>query len=341
MKTKQQFRTKTIKVDPRWVGLIIGKGGATIKGLAKQSGDSCRILHDRSNPGKFDMSARTSQELLRAEINIKKLIQSKQETKTVQKKQRSRHQTTATSTRHQPGSRTKNSFSLLSNPDKEVTPSYTPALEMDGCQLLSKREEEDLFSGKKSTHTDKRHPKSKKHTKTLNVFFRDDGSIKKRKHAKWLNHHASEEDKAKHLARQKRYNKEKTPPTPSIIFPNLSHQPPPAEEEVKGVWGETTKMDKIKAPKSITPPASPNAFDNLQKIIKGEKKEKKFEITIPTAPRKMQPSRPKGIYEDDNALEENFDPKAQLFEDEEEWSEGECEYGRFDDEEDHTLLACA
>lgn len=336
MKIKQQFRTKTIQVDPRWVGLIIGKGGETIKRLAKKSGDSCRIWHDKTNPGKFDMTARTSQELLRAEINIKEIIQSKQEPKPFHK-QRYRHQTTVSSTRHQPGSRTKNAFSLLE--EKEVVPSYTPALEMDGCQLLSKRPEEDLFRGKSSSREDKIHPKSKKHSKTLNVYFRDDGSIRKRKHDKWLNHHASEEDKAKHLSRQKRYNKKKTHPTPSILFPNLSNNT--VSGETKGVWGETSKMKQIKVPKPITPPTSPNTFGNLQKIIKGETKEQKFEVIIPTAPRKkMQPLQPNGIYEDDDALEDYFDHKARLVDDDE-WSEGEYEYGRFDNEEDHTLLACA
>ncbi len=329
----RQFKTKTIHTDPKWVGLIIGKGGETIKRLAKSSGDSCRIIHDRSNPGKFDISARTSQELLRAEINIQKLIKSKQED-SEPKRQRNRKQTTVGLSRNTPiYGNISNRFSSL---DKEPETTFTPVNELDGCRLLSKSPEEDLFrvSSKEVT----RKNKNKKESKVINIQFRDEGSIRNRKHQKWLQHHATEEDKHKYEDKKKRY--QKTVERPQLYFPELNSTPSKTVDT--GVWGKD-KMEKVKASKSDTPPPSPRPFGNLQEVVKGEKKEEEvFKVVMPTVPRKMIPRR-KGNYEDDDALEKDFNPNEEMFpeEDEEEWSEGEFEYGRFEDEVDHTLLSSA
>lgn len=336
----KQFKTKTFQTDPKWVGLIIGKAGATIKRLAKESGDTCRIFHDRSNPGKFDISAKTSQELLRAEINIQKLIQSKQE-QPIKNTQRNRNQTTVGLSRHQPiYQHTSNAFSILQTENTELDSSFTPAKEMDGCQLLKKKPEEDLFQGISNKKTPSK--KSKKDSSVLTLNFKDEGSIRNRKHQKWLEHHASEEEKTKYQSKNKKESS--SPPRPTIIFPNLSYLPNKVVDT--GIWG-IDKMEKVKAAKQPTPPTTPNKFGNLQQIIPGEKKEEEeFRVVIPKAPRKKL-ARVKGIYEDENTLEDDFDPEYDSIkyggntEDEEDWSEGEYEYGRFEDEEDHTLLECA
>ena len=47
--------TETIQVDSRFVGLIIGTGGATCKKIAKDAGSGCRINHIRERPGTFEI----------------------------------------------------------------------------------------------------------------------------------------------------------------------------------------------------------------------------------------------------------------------------------------------
>jgi hypothetical protein len=66
--------TKTIQVPPEMVGLIIGRGGETVKKIAKDAGSGCRLFHIKEKPGTFEMCAYSKKALLFAEIKVKELI---------------------------------------------------------------------------------------------------------------------------------------------------------------------------------------------------------------------------------------------------------------------------
>jgi hypothetical protein len=67
-------KCKTIKVNPKHVGSIIGQQGVTIKGLAKSAGKGCRIQHLREEKGSFVITAWDNSTILRAEIKIKEYV---------------------------------------------------------------------------------------------------------------------------------------------------------------------------------------------------------------------------------------------------------------------------
>jgi len=81
-------RTDTHRIDPKFVGLIIGPGAATVISIAKDAGSGCRIRHDRENPGLFDLSAWDSNAIQRAIIKIDEMIkQASTQTRKVSKSQ--------------------------------------------------------------------------------------------------------------------------------------------------------------------------------------------------------------------------------------------------------------
>ena len=65
-------------VDAKFAGLIIGRGGATIKAISKEAGSGCKIKHDNNNKGTFKISAwnRSSILLIKNKMNdiIKKAM---------------------------------------------------------------------------------------------------------------------------------------------------------------------------------------------------------------------------------------------------------------------------
>ena len=71
----------SIQVDPKWVGLVIGKGGNTLRTLEQQVGGRCRIAHDRNkrNTGTFHIRASSKAYLVKAEEAIQQLIKTKQQ----------------------------------------------------------------------------------------------------------------------------------------------------------------------------------------------------------------------------------------------------------------------
>jgi hypothetical protein len=66
--------TKTIQVPPEMVGMIIGRGGETVKKIAKDAGSGCRLYHIKEKPGTFEMCAFSKKALLFAEVKVKELI---------------------------------------------------------------------------------------------------------------------------------------------------------------------------------------------------------------------------------------------------------------------------
>ena len=68
-------RTGEHKVDPKWVGLVIGQKGMTVQALARDAGDGCHINHDRENKGCFTITAWNNSAVTRAKMGIDKLIQ--------------------------------------------------------------------------------------------------------------------------------------------------------------------------------------------------------------------------------------------------------------------------
>lgn len=75
MMSKNKLRSKTVQVDPKFVGATIGPKGETVKGIAASAGKGCRIQHQRENKGTFVLSAWDASTLLRAEIKLREHIQ--------------------------------------------------------------------------------------------------------------------------------------------------------------------------------------------------------------------------------------------------------------------------
>ena len=344
---QRQFRTKIIQVDPIWVGLIIGKGGATIKSLAKESGDSCRIMHDREQPGTFSISARTSQACMRAEIKVKELIKSKEQ----QPARKTNHYVSktqsGTTARFNGPSHysTRNAFSMLTEEKPETTSAFTPPNTLDGMILAPKKDEEDYFTMTRSNGSrSKSKQKVKKEKQTVELRFKDDDNIRARKHSRWYNHHASEEDKKKYDARQARYTK-RVPPTQTVnvepLFPTLGNP-----KKVEHKWGTAEDLELVK--RVETPePEEENVFGELKVLVAGEKEEKPL-LKEPSERHNRDLSflREDYLYqfEDepvDYYAEDNTQYPEEEDDDDDGWTEGEFVYGRFDDEVDHTLLVCA
>jgi hypothetical protein len=348
---QRQFRTKIIQVDPMWVGLIIGKAGATIKTLAKESGDSCRIMHDRDQPGTFTISARTSQACMRAEIKVKELIKSKEQQPTRMTNHYVSKTQSGTTARFNGPSHysTKNAYSILSEEKSETTSAFTAPTTLDGMILAPKKEEDDYFTMTKSKSSrSKSTPKVKKEKQTVQLCFKDDDDIRARKHSKWYNHHASEEEKNKYDASQARYTKQ-APPPPQVLnveplFPTLGNP-----KKVEHKWGTAKDLELVK--RVETPePEEENEFGELNVLVKGEKEEKPLLKMQYDRHNREKTSYTKYEFSEEDGLEDEEEYElnkmederlATEYEEEEEWSDGEFEYGRFDDEVDHTLLVCA
>lgn len=160
---------------------------------------------------------------------------------------------------------------------------------------------------------------------TLRTNFGYQDSIRNRKREKWLKHHATDEEKAEHLTRSHRPQKQV--PRPTLNFPRLGKGQQP---EVVGVW--VGNLDDVKQEKAVTPSSSPES--SLSVLKKGEMEETR-EIVSESRPlpksKLLVESR--GRDEEEDAFSED-DWEVQEQGDEEEWSDGELEYGNFDDEED-------
>ena len=309
---RKQLRTRELQVLQEHVGIVIGKGGETIKQLAKDAGDGCRIQHDRKRPGLFVITARTSQACLRAEIKIKEKIQSK--TSKTHHKPRNTTQKNHTQ-HHQP---LRNSFQALEVKDQ-----------LQGASLQPKKEEGDYFKAAKNQKP------------TIQLGFRDDNSIGKRKFNNWLQHHASEEKKREHAQKQKSFSA--TPQTHPQASPTNKDFPSFVKERKThqvGVWG--SGLDKVKA-EPVEEVEEEEAPSDMVLLVKGQmkKEEAKFEMDLTH----LKPRRSKvETYEDPNALclavEDEPEPAEFDEDDEDEWEEDDYE-DRFADEVDHTLISCA
>ena len=253
----------SIQVDPKWVGLVIGKGGNTLRTLEQQVGGHCLIAHDRNkrNTGTFHIRASSKAYLVKAEEAIQQLIQ-QQRTRPRRVKQ-------------------------------------NPILSVSTTQR-------------------------KKVTLRTNFGFQD--SIRNRKREKWLKHHATEEEKAQHLARTKTWQPVQVP-RPTLNFPRLGKGQP---KELVGVW--VGNLDDVKQEKAVTPPQSQES--SLSVLKKGEMVETKEIVSdfipLPKSNLLVESSGP----DEEDAFSEDDWEIPELGQDDEEWSDGELEYGNFDDEED-------
>jgi polyribonucleotide nucleotidyltransferase len=63
-----------IKVSTDKIGLVIGRGGATIKSISQEVGDGCYIKHDRDNKGTFIITAKTQTAIDNAKKRITEII---------------------------------------------------------------------------------------------------------------------------------------------------------------------------------------------------------------------------------------------------------------------------
>ena len=258
--TMNSNNTYSIQIDPRWVGLVIGKGGSTLRTLEQQVGGRCSISHDRDKrkTGTFHIQTRNSSLTAKAEELIQQLIR----TKTQQQRLR---------------------------------PKVSPILSVSTTQ---------------------------RRKVTLRTNFKVGDSIRDRKLEKWLKHHATDEEKEKHLAKTK-LSVEKAVETRTIKFPRLGKG---VVREVTGAWGGD--LDGVKSEKAVE---VEREDDGLEVLVKGEMQKEEEEVVI--RPRLVYESL-LGEREEDDAFSEDEWDEIDLNTEDEEWSDGELEYGCFDDEED-------
>ena len=76
---KQERRTDVVQVPSKWVGLIIGEKGVTVKRIAQSAGKGCHINHSRDPllVGRFEISAWNSTSVAFAKKSIVDLVASK------------------------------------------------------------------------------------------------------------------------------------------------------------------------------------------------------------------------------------------------------------------------
>jgi hypothetical protein len=253
---------QSIQVDPKWVGLVIGKGGNTLRTLEQQVGGRCRIAHDRNkrNTGTFHIRASSKAYLVKAEEAIHHLIQ--------QQRPRPRR--------------------VKQNPILSVSTTQR-----------------------------------KKVTLRTNFGFQD--SIRNRKREKWLKHHATEEEKAQHLARSHTHHQHQEP-RPTLNFPRLGKG---QQKELVGVW--VGNLDDVKQEKAMTPTQSQ---ESSLSILKKQHSTENKEIEFRPLPKSNLLVESRGRDEEQDAFSEDDWEVQELGHDDEEWSDGELEYGNFDDEED-------
>ena len=219
-------KSKTIQIDPSMVGLVIGKGGATIISLAKEAGKGCRIQHDQANRGTFTITAWRMDVILRAEIKIKQLVDNSKKETNHKVRESSRSSRSSSSSRSSRSSRSSssNAFASLASLDSDHQPVSRPD-----------------FSNKQK----------------LEVNFNFAGTIRDRKTEKWLAHHATDEEKTAFNNRQ--YRKSKVSQSlEGVSFPELVK---PVKVVVNSKWGDLTdevKTEKVKPPPvEVEKPSSP------------------------------------------------------------------------------------
>ena len=142
-----------------------------------------------------------------------------------------------------------------------------------------------------------------------------------------MEHHATEEEKAQHLAKTRQ--PEKVVPRPTLNFPRLGKG---QQKEVVGVW--VGNLDDVKAEKALTPPPTPES--SLTLLKKGETvktPERETEPCVRPLPKLVQLVESRATQNGDALSEDDWEV-PEMDEDDEEWSDGELEYGNFDDEED-------
>ncbi len=169
-------RTGEHKVDPKWVGLVIGRGGETVQRLAREAGNGCRINHDRENKGRFTLTAWDSSAITRAKMAIDKLIQDYQQPKMTKTETTKTKTKTKTTQKREGGTRTLASFSALAS-DSEEEEEQGQEDEHKTTEQLSKR------SAKQRKLAAK---KSKDLSHLINFNQGENDRIKTMKHEHWL-----------------------------------------------------------------------------------------------------------------------------------------------------------
>ena len=177
--SRNQRRTGELQVDPRWVGLVIGRQGATVISLAKAAGNGCRIEHDRSNKGLFKISAWDSSAVTRAKLAITALIKKRQTEESAQ--QRLTKQTKKTKQTKQTSH---NGFGALDDSDSDEeteemdTKPFPTTMDMGAgksASLVQKAPLEDFFAGKPSKKSKKSKTQRQCQDMTKQLFRGDCG----------------------------------------------------------------------------------------------------------------------------------------------------------------------
>jgi hypothetical protein len=226
--------------------LVIGRGGATVKSIAKDAKDACRIQFIKGTQGTFEISAYSSKAILFAEIKIKELLQGK-----VSSKKKS------TNTNKDKLSSKGNVFSHLSLlEEEEEVQEVTEVIpkKLGNCTLLPSKKEV-----LPTTHTSSR--KKSKKTTLLTNFTLSGGSIRDRKRERYFSR--------KNLETQRSNNTTTTQSIPSEKdFPeNPSFRKMDTKKEVTDWSFQNTKKNTTTLPEAvqkIPPPPTVNKITSTK-----------------------------------------------------------------------------
>lgn len=278
------IKTRTITVDSSKAGLIIGKGGETVKSISKSAGHGCRIRHENDKPGTFSISAWKLSAIQIAELKIKELI--KQSESRPMKRPRNTFERKVVST---------NSFNSL-------------------------QEQEDPIN-QRTVETRPRIEPS--------LGWQVQGTIQQRKKAKWLEHHASEDERLQHRKKDKT-TKQKDYSFSGSEFPTMGKA---TSKPTLSLWGKVSETVKVERPK--TPPVVVEKENNLMFLDKNSIKTKGEKVEYDFSPPKLL--RTNQMLSSDTEIKQVNDA----------WSEDEDDGWEFSgqtsfwDEDDHTLVECA
>ena len=165
-------KTKTIQVPSDKVGLVIGRGGATVKSITKDAKDGCRIQFIKDSQGTFEISAYSSKAILFAEIKIKELLQGKKTNKP------------SNGTQKDNSTGNRNVFSHLNLHEEEEREQGIPK-QLGNCTLISSKK-----TSKEAIPTSFK--KRLEKTTLQTNFTLSGGSIQDRKRERYLSRKAKE-----------------------------------------------------------------------------------------------------------------------------------------------------
>ena len=183
---------RQVKVDPRAVREVIGRGGATVKGIARMCRDGCRINRtldatEQPIPGCFTVTAYSQTALAAAEVFLKKKAQDI----ISQQKTANAKAPTETKQTRRPTATTGRFQGLLEDSDDEESTQGTEPTQTD-LQQVRQALGQGAWMGKRYQSEDAQVPRrpsqpapAKRGPRALRTGFRHENDIRSRRQADW------------------------------------------------------------------------------------------------------------------------------------------------------------